>query len=135
MAQHTIGSRVLEWSMPGILRRIEVVGLGAGARAWGAAFVAGLHESHLEREGLGGLGLVELAERWPDHMAEAMGDRWSTPDYLEACTASFALVAQRFGREMGADAVAVAEGNSPGDEGETSAPETAPAVKEVAGAA
>jgi len=133
MAQHTIGSRVLEWSMPGILRRIEVVGLGAGARAWGAAFVAGLHESHLEREGLGGLGLVELAERWPDHMAEAMGDRWSTPDYLAACTASFSLVAQRFGREMGADAVDEAEGNSQGDEDGPRVLDSAPETREAAG--
>ena len=135
MAQYTIGGRVFEWTMPGILRRIEIASIGVGVRAWSAALVSGLHPAHLEREGLAGLDLGELAEQWPDHMAEVTGDRWSTTEFLEACTDAFKQVSQRFAKEMGAEAVAEAEGNSPGDEGEPSALEHTPTTAGVAGAA
>ena len=134
MAQtYSIGGRVFEWKMPGIIRRIEIVSLGVDLRAGAAAFVSGLHPSHLEREDLGGLSLPDLADRWPDHMAEKMGKRWSTPDYLAAASASYALVVARFVSEMGADVVDDAEENSPGAEEGPSALDSAPETKEAAG--
>ena len=134
MAQtYTIGGRVFEWKLPGVIRRIEIVSLGVDLRAGAAAFVSGLHPSHLEREDLAGLSLTDLADRWPDHMAEKMGKRWSTPDYLAAASASYALVVARFVAEMGADVVDAAEGNSQGDEAAPSAPDEAPETMEAAG--
>ena len=130
---YTIGSRVFEWTLPGVIRRIEIVSLGVDLRAGAAAFVSGLHPSHLEREDLGGLSLTDLADRWPDHMAEQMGERWSTPDYLAAASASYALVVARFVAEMGADVVDDAEENSPGAEDGPSALDSAPETKEAAG--
>ena len=135
MAQHTIGSRVLEWQLPGTIRRIEVMAMGADIRARAAALVAGLHSSHLEREGLDGLPLAELAERWPDHMAEVMGDRWSLPDFLTASTEAYGVVLARFVSEMGADAVDEAEGNSQGDEDGPNGLDSAPEVMGGAGVA
>ena len=131
--QHTIGGRVFEWSMPGVIRRIEVVATGTDIRAWAAAWAAGLHPSHLKREGLAGLSLAELAERWPDHIADATGDRWSMEQYVTAAVACFVEVSNRFHAEMGADAVDDAEGNSQGDEGGPSALESAPETMEAAG--
>ena len=130
---YSIGGRVFEWKMPGIIRRIEIVSLGVDLRAGAAAFVSGLHPSHLEREDLGGLSLPDLADRWPDHMAEKMGKRWSTPDYLAAASASYALVVARFAAEMGADVVDAAEGNSPGAEEGPGTLDSAPETREAAG--
>ena len=130
---YSIGGRVFEWKMPGIIRRIEIVSLGVDLRAGAAAFVSGLHPSHLEREDLGGLSLPDLADRWPDHMSEQMGKRWSPPDYLAAASASYALVVARFAAEMGADVVAAAEGNSPGAEEGPGTLDSAPKTKAAAG--
>ena len=130
---YTIGSRVFEWTLPGVIRRIEIVSLGVDLRAGAAAFVSGLHPSHLEREDLAGLSLTDLADRWPDHMAEQMGERWSTPDYLLASSRTFALVVARFVSEMGVDVVDAAEGNSQGDEAAPSALDEAPETREAAG--
>jgi hypothetical protein len=109
---YTIGPRVLEWTMPGVIRRIEIMALGVHIRAGSAALVAGLHPTHIEREGLADLSLLELAERWPDHMAEQMAGKWSTPDYVAAAGAAYSQVLARFMAEMGMEAVDAAEGNS-----------------------
>ena len=130
---YSIGGRVFEWKMPGIIRRIEIVSLGVDLRAGAAAVGSGLHPSHLEREDLGGLSLPDLADRWPDHMSEKMGKRWSTPDYLAAASASYALVVARFAAEMGADVVDAAEGNSPGAEEGPGTLDSAPKTKAAAG--
>ena len=134
MAQYTIGGRVFEWQMPGVIRRIEVVSTGTDIRAWSAAWVAGLHPAHLKREDLAGLSLPELAERWPDHIAEAMGERWEMKQYVESAVDCFVAVSNRFSAEMGTDAVDGAEENSPGGEGGPIALEQAPETVEVAGA-
>ena len=77
-----------------------------------AAWVAGLHPEHIRREGLSELSLLELATRWPDHMSEAMGERFRVPEYIDAAGRCALAIVQRHNRDMSSPAIAEAEGNS-----------------------